>query len=106
MIDPIKLMEFFEKQSGVKFVDVITGKNAIDLIKETHVCGKCEYGARGDGVTGFVEDIVCVNADSRHVTDFRMETTPANFGKQRKRRRIRNNEKFSNYTKNSRYYTD
>ena len=86
MIDPIKFMEFFEKTSGVKFVDVNTGKNAIDVIKETQVCGKCEFGARGDGVTGFVEDIVCVNADSRHVTDFRMENETCEHWKAAKKK--------------------
>ena len=72
MIDPKKFMEFFEKECGVKFVDVNTGKNALDIIKGERVCGKCHYGARGDGVTSFEEDIVCVNANSPHVTDFRM----------------------------------
>ena len=70
MIDPKRFMEFFENEYGVKFVDANTGKNALDLIKESHICGKCQYGARGDGVTSFVEDIICVNADSRFVTEY------------------------------------
>ena len=72
MIDAKSFMEFFEKEYGVKFVDASTGKNALDVLKEERICGKCQYGARADGVTDFVEDIVCVNGDSRHVTDFRM----------------------------------
>ena len=70
IIDPKRFMEFFEKQTGKKFVDVNTGRYALDIIKENQVCGKCRYGARGDGVTMFKEDIVCVNADSRFVADY------------------------------------
>jgi len=70
MIDAKSFMEFFEKEYGVKFVDASTGKNALDVLKEEHICGKCQYGARGDGITSFAEDIVCVNADSCHVTDY------------------------------------
>ena len=79
MIDPKSFMEFFEKEYGVKFIDVSTGKNALDVIKEDHICGKCRYGAHGDGVTMFKEDIVCVNAESRHVTDFVMKDDTCEF---------------------------
>ena len=79
MIDSKSFMEFFEKQTGKKFVNVNTGRYALDIKKEDHVCGKCRYGAHGDGVTMFKEDIVCVNAELRRVTDFVMKNDTCEF---------------------------
>ena len=73
MIDSKSFMEFFEKEYGVKFVDVNTGRNALDIINERRVCGKCQYIVRGDGKTLHAEDMVCANPESSHATDFRMK---------------------------------
>jgi len=73
MIDSIKLLEFFEKQSGKKFVDVKTGKNAIDLLRANRTCEKCSHALHGDGKSLLVGDIVCGNARSDYTTDLRMK---------------------------------
>jgi len=73
MIDAIKVLEFFEKESGKKFVDVKTGKNAVDLLKASRTCEKCNHVIRGDGKSLLVGDMVCGNAHSDYVTDFRMK---------------------------------
>ena len=72
MIDAVKVLEFFEKESGKKFVDVKTGKNAIDLLKASRTCEKCNHVLHGDGKSLLVGDMVCGNARSDYVTDFRM----------------------------------
>jgi hypothetical protein len=72
MIDAKSFMEFFEKESGVRFIDGNTGKPALDLIKEQRVCIKCKYGVCGDGIHSHVDDTICVNSNSEHVADFRM----------------------------------
>ena len=76
-INAKNFMEFFENQCGVKFVDISTGKNALDLINEREkinsnerACGNCKYGAKGDGIFAHTEDIVCVNSDSPNTTEF------------------------------------
>jgi len=73
MIDAIKVLEFFEKESRKEFVDVKTGKNAIDLLKASRTCEKCNHIIRGDGESFLVGDMVCGNARSDYVTDFRMK---------------------------------
>ena len=60
-------------------MDLGTGKNALDIIKKDRVCGKCRYDARGDGVTMFKEDIVCVNADSRYLSESVFENDTCEF---------------------------
>ncbi len=72
-INAKNFMEFFEKECGVKFIDVNTGKRALDIIadsKSRKSCATCSWAANGDGVTIYEKDMVCVNADSRYVTDF------------------------------------
>ena len=71
MIDTKSFMEFFEKEYGVKFVDANTGKNALDIINEKQVCGKCKHIIRGNGKSLHAEDMVCGNPESSHVCDFR-----------------------------------
>jgi hypothetical protein len=71
MIDPKSFMEFFEKQYDVKFIDANTGKNALDIINDTNICGTCKHIAHGDGKALHVDDMVCVNPDSIHAGDFR-----------------------------------
>ena len=72
MIDAKSFMEFFEKQYGTKFVDMKTGKNALDVINEHKTCVNCQFILKGDGKSLLVEDMVCGNSDSDYVTDFRM----------------------------------
>ncbi|MDR0767103.1 MAG: hypothetical protein LBE57_01450 [Methanosarcinales archaeon] len=76
-INAKNFMEFFEKQCGVKFVDIEAGKTVLDIINDEEkelrnkgVCSNCKYGAKGDGVFVHVDDIVCINADSSNVADF------------------------------------
>ena len=71
MIDPKRFMEFFENEYGIKFVDVNTGKNALDLLKESRVCKKCDHAIHGDGKSLLIGDMVCGNPRSEYVTDFR-----------------------------------
>ena len=73
MIDAIKLLEFLEKESGKKFVDVKTGKNAIDLLKASRTCEKCNHTIHGDGKAIHIGDIICGNSCSDYVIDFRMK---------------------------------
>lgn len=66
-------MKFFEKECGVKFIDINTGKRALDIIvdsKSRKSCTTCRWSANGEGVIVHEKDMVCVNADSRYVTDF------------------------------------
>jgi hypothetical protein len=72
MIDPKRFMEFFEKEYGARFVDANTGKNALDLIKESRVCKKCDHVIHGDGKSLHIGDMVCGNPCSEYITDFRM----------------------------------
>lgn len=72
-INAKNFMEFFEKECGVKFVDINTGKRALDIIADNESrrsCATCSWAVNGDGVTAHEKDTVCVNADSRYVTDF------------------------------------
>jgi hypothetical protein len=72
-INAKNFMEFFEKECGVKFIDINTGKCALDIIADSESrksCGTCKWSANGDGVAIHEKDRVCVNADSRYVTDF------------------------------------
>jgi hypothetical protein len=71
MIDEKNFMEFFEKEYGVSFVDVNTGRKVLNIIKENRVCERCEHVIQGDGKTLHVGDMVCNNPKSVHVTDFR-----------------------------------
>jgi len=70
MIDSKLFMEFFEKEFDVKFVDIVTGKNALDMISQKQICENCIYIIRGDGKTLLKEDMVCGNPDSDCVTYF------------------------------------
>ena len=72
MIDAKSFMEFFENQYGTKFVDMKTGRNALDVLNEQRTCANCQYILRGDGESLLVGDMVCGNPDSDYVTDFRM----------------------------------
>jgi formylmethanofuran dehydrogenase subunit E len=78
MIDEKSFMEFFEKEYGVKFVDVSTGKNALDIIKEMKSCKTCRHIIYGDGLTLHLEDMVCGNSASDHATDFRFSSDSCN----------------------------
>ena len=72
MIDAKSFMEFFEKQYGTKFVDMKTGRNALDVINEQRTCANCKYILKGNGETLHMDDMVCGNPDSNYVTDFLM----------------------------------
>ena len=73
MIDSKSFMEFFEKEYGVKFVDVKTGKGALDIINEKHTCKACAHILKGDGKSLHIGDMVCGNPLSDYVTDFRFD---------------------------------
>lgn len=71
-INAKNFMEFFEKECGVKFIDINTGKRALDIIADNESrksCANCNWAANGDGITMHEKDLVCVNADSRYVAD-------------------------------------
>ncbi len=70
MIDVLRFMEFFEKECGVRFVDAETGKAALDILAEKKNCTTCRWAKKGDGKIMYSEDMVCVNSDSEHVTDW------------------------------------
>ena len=72
-INAKNFMEFFEKECGIKFIDVNTGKRALDIIADSETrksCATCSWAANGDGIIMHEKDMVCAHADSRHVTDF------------------------------------
>jgi hypothetical protein len=76
-INAKNFMEFFQNQLGVTFVDIATGKNALDLILEQgeasaveRLCKTCEYCKCGDGVFAHVEDMICVNPKSENLGEF------------------------------------
>jgi hypothetical protein len=71
-INAKNFMEFFEKECGVKFVDINTGKRALDIITDNESrrsCATCSWVANGHSIIMHEKDMVCVHADSRHVTD-------------------------------------
>jgi len=70
MIDSKIFIEFFEKEYGTKFVDIATGKNALDIMRSNRTCGKCKHVLHGDGKIIHIGDMVCGNTKSESVTDF------------------------------------
>ncbi len=75
-------MEFFEKQFNVKFVDVKTGKFALDIIKEKQNnknCCNCKWIINGDGKSLHEEDSVCGNIESEYTTEFVNRETVCQF---------------------------
>jgi hypothetical protein len=71
-------MEFFENECGVKFIDMETGKSALDSLrkyeKQTNkdkLCSNCKYILKGDGKFIHISDNICGNIDSIHATEFR-----------------------------------
>ena len=64
-------MEFFEKEYGITFVDHKTGKTRQEMILEQESnknYSNCIWDAKG-GEYNHPDDIVCVNTDSKHVSD-------------------------------------
>jgi len=79
MIDAKMFMEFFEKECDIKFIDTGTGKPALDVLNEFRTCKNCKYGSYGDGINGFVEDLVCVNAESEYTCEFMSDNDTCEF---------------------------
>ncbi len=64
-------MEFFEKEFNVKFIDLKTGKKALDIIKGKERNGNnCKWIIYGDGQYLHEEDSVCGNNESDYLADF------------------------------------
>ena len=73
MITPKDFMEFAEKEWGVSFVDVATGKKVLDVIKEKNIekiCNSCKWASNGDGKVVHKNDVVCTNGDSENCSEF------------------------------------
>jgi len=79
LINSMNFMEFFEKECGVKFVDVNTGKSALDMLYEQEkqalkdrLCVNCKYALHGDGEFAHIHDILCGNGDAEYASEFRV----------------------------------
>jgi hypothetical protein len=73
MIDTKSFLEFCKKEYHVDFVDMQTGKNALDIIQENNArktCLSCRWAMNGDGKTLHKEDVVCVNGQSEYITEW------------------------------------
>ena len=73
MIDAKSFMEFFEQESGIKFIDANSGRPALQVLKEqkrSRKCQNCASAVHGDGVILHLGDIICGNRQSDKVTDW------------------------------------
>ena len=73
MITPKEFIKFAESNLGVQFIDVQTGKPALNTIEKNEAiknCGTCRFASKGDGKLVHKDDTVCVNANSDNCTEF------------------------------------
>lgn len=76
MKNPKAIIEFFEKECYVRFVDVKTGKSVLDILNENQSlknrqCASCKHALKAGGNFVLIGEIICGNKQAEFSGKFK-----------------------------------